>query len=39
VLLAGKGHENTQEIAGSKRAFSDVAEAEAALRQRTGGRP
>jgi len=37
VLLAGKGHEDTQEIAGNKRAFSDVAEAEAALRQRAGG--
>ncbi len=39
VLVAGKGHENTQEIAGHKRAFSDIAEAEAALRQRAGGRP
>ncbi len=31
VLLAGKGHEQTQEIAGVKRPFSDLAEARAAL--------
>jgi UDP-N-acetylmuramoyl-L-alanyl-D-glutamate--2,6-diaminopimelate ligase len=36
ILLAGKGHEDYQEIAGVKRTFSDVAEAEAALRQRDG---
>jgi len=31
VLLAGKGHETYQEIAGRKLPFSDVSEAEAAL--------
>jgi UDP-N-acetylmuramoyl-L-alanyl-D-glutamate--2,6-diaminopimelate ligase len=36
VLLAGKGHEQTQEIAGVKREFSDVAEARNALMQRAG---
>jgi UDP-N-acetylmuramoyl-L-alanyl-D-glutamate--2,6-diaminopimelate ligase len=33
VLLAGKGHEATQEIAGVKTAFSDRAHASAALTQ------
>jgi UDP-N-acetylmuramyl-tripeptide synthetase len=37
VLLAGKGHEDYQEVAGVKRPFSDLAEAEAALAQREGG--
>jgi UDP-N-acetylmuramyl-tripeptide synthetase len=40
VLLAGKGHEQTQEVAGVKRPFSDVAVAAQALAQRgqfTGG--
>lgn len=36
VLLAGKGHEDTQEIAGVKRAFSDLREARAALSHRAG---
>ncbi len=36
VLLAGKGHEDTQEVAGVKRPFSDLAEAQAALRSREG---
>jgi len=36
VLLAGKGHEDTQEIAGIKRGFSDVQEARAALQRRAG---
>ncbi|HEU5297180.1 MAG TPA: UDP-N-acetylmuramoyl-L-alanyl-D-glutamate--2,6-diaminopimelate ligase [Burkholderiaceae bacterium] len=36
VLLAGKGHEETQEVAGVKRAFSDVAVAEQALALRSG---
>jgi UDP-N-acetylmuramoyl-L-alanyl-D-glutamate--2,6-diaminopimelate ligase len=36
VLLAGKGHEETQEIAGVKRAFSDLREARAALGRRVG---
>jgi UDP-N-acetylmuramoyl-L-alanyl-D-glutamate--2,6-diaminopimelate ligase len=31
VLIAGKGHEETQEVAGVKRAFSDVAVATEAL--------
>ena len=34
VLLAGKGHETTQEIAGAKLPFSDRAQAEAALAAR-----
>lgn len=34
VLIAGKGHEQTQEIAGVKHSFCDVAEATAALRVR-----
>jgi UDP-N-acetylmuramoyl-L-alanyl-D-glutamate--2,6-diaminopimelate ligase len=34
VLLAGKGHEETQEVAGTKTPFSDLAHAKAALSQR-----
>jgi UDP-N-acetylmuramoyl-L-alanyl-D-glutamate--2,6-diaminopimelate ligase len=34
VLLAGKGHEQDQDVAGVKRPFSDIAEAQAALRLR-----
>ena len=34
ILIAGKGHEDYQEIAGVKHPFSDVAEAEAALARR-----
>jgi UDP-N-acetylmuramoyl-L-alanyl-D-glutamate--2,6-diaminopimelate ligase len=34
VLLAGKGHETTQETAGVKRPFSDAQEARAALQRR-----
>jgi UDP-N-acetylmuramoyl-L-alanyl-D-glutamate--2,6-diaminopimelate ligase len=37
VLVAGKGHEDYQEIAGQKQPFSDIAEANAALALR--GRP
>ena len=37
VLLAGKGHEDHQEIAGVKRPFSDLAEARAMLALRDGG--
>jgi UDP-N-acetylmuramyl-tripeptide synthetase len=37
VLIAGKGHENTQEIAGQRLPFSDVAMARAALRERLDG--
>jgi UDP-N-acetylmuramoyl-L-alanyl-D-glutamate--2,6-diaminopimelate ligase len=33
ILIAGKGHENYQEIAGVKRPFSDKAQAETALSQ------
>jgi UDP-N-acetylmuramoyl-L-alanyl-D-glutamate--2,6-diaminopimelate ligase len=36
VLIAGKGHEETQEVAGVKRAFSDVAVAAQALALRGG---
>ncbi len=36
VLLAGKGHESTQEIAGVKLPFSDLAHARAALAARGG---
>ncbi|MDO9072300.1 MAG: UDP-N-acetylmuramoyl-L-alanyl-D-glutamate--2,6-diaminopimelate ligase [Rubrivivax sp.] len=36
VLLAGKGHEDYQEVAGIKRPFSDLLEAQAALRAREG---
>jgi UDP-N-acetylmuramoyl-L-alanyl-D-glutamate--2,6-diaminopimelate ligase len=34
ILVAGKGHEETQEIAGVKHAFSDRAHAQQALRSR-----
>lgn len=37
VLIAGKGHETYQEIAGERRPFSDVAVARAALAARRGG--
>ncbi|UXH77313.1 UDP-N-acetylmuramoyl-L-alanyl-D-glutamate--2,6-diaminopimelate ligase [Roseateles amylovorans] len=36
VLIAGKGHEDYQEIAGERRAFSDVQAARAALIERAG---
>jgi UDP-N-acetylmuramoyl-L-alanyl-D-glutamate--2,6-diaminopimelate ligase len=36
VLVAGKGHEDYQDIAGQKRAFSDVDEALQALALRRG---
>jgi UDP-N-acetylmuramyl-tripeptide synthetase len=36
ILLAGKGHETYQEVAGVRRPFSDEAEALAALRRRAG---
>jgi UDP-N-acetylmuramyl tripeptide synthase len=38
ILLAGKGHESYQEIAGERRVFSDQAEAAAALEARRTGR-
>jgi UDP-N-acetylmuramoyl-L-alanyl-D-glutamate--2,6-diaminopimelate ligase len=34
VLVAGKGHEDYQEVAGVKQPFSDVVEALVALKQR-----
>jgi UDP-N-acetylmuramyl tripeptide synthase len=37
VLLAGKGHEETQEVAGVKRPFSDVSVAAQALALRAKG--
>jgi UDP-N-acetylmuramoyl-L-alanyl-D-glutamate--2,6-diaminopimelate ligase len=37
VLIAGKGHEETQEVAGVKRPFSDLAVAEQALGSRQSG--
>lgn len=37
LLLAGKGHEDYQEVAGVRRPFSDLDEARAALAQRDGG--
>ncbi len=37
ILIAGKGHEETQEIAGIKHPFSDAQEARAALTTRTRG--
>jgi UDP-N-acetylmuramoyl-L-alanyl-D-glutamate--2,6-diaminopimelate ligase len=36
VLIAGKGHEATQDVGGAKRPFSDVEQARAALRARAG---
>ena len=39
VLIAGKGHEDYQDIAGIKRPFSDVAVAASALRARSLARP
>lgn len=38
VLIAGKGHEDYQEIRGVKTPFSDVAQARSALAARAGGR-
>jgi UDP-N-acetylmuramoyl-L-alanyl-D-glutamate--2,6-diaminopimelate ligase len=38
VVLAGKGHEDYQEVAGVRHPFSDVAEATQALLQRGAGR-
>ena len=36
VLVAGKGHEDYQEVHGVRRPFSDVGEARAALLERAG---
>ena len=38
ILIAGKGHEDYQEIAGERTRFSDYAVAETALAAREGGR-
>ncbi len=38
VLLAGKGHEDYQDVAGVKRPFSDLLQAQAALRLRSNAR-
>ena len=38
VLLAGKGHEDYQEVAGVRRPFSDLAEAHSALARRAESR-
>ena len=37
ILIAGKGHEDYQEVRGAKRHFSDAEEAAAALALRAGG--
>lgn len=37
ILIAGKGHEDYQEVHGVKRPFSDMAQAQAALAQRMQG--
>ena len=34
VLIAGKGHEDYQEMAGVRRPFSDMEQAQAALQRR-----
>ena len=39
ILLAGKGHEEHQEVAGVKRPFSDLQEARSALAAREGSSP
>jgi UDP-N-acetylmuramoyl-L-alanyl-D-glutamate--2,6-diaminopimelate ligase len=39
VLVAGKGHENYQEVAGKRHPFLDETEVRAALRQREGATP
>lgn len=38
ILIAGKGHETTQEVRGERRPFSDVAQAAQALALRAQGR-
>jgi UDP-N-acetylmuramyl tripeptide synthase len=39
ILIAGKGHEDYQEVAGQRRPFSDRAQARAALTQRRSATP
>jgi UDP-N-acetylmuramyl tripeptide synthase len=39
ILLAGKGHENYQEIGGTRLPFSDAAQAAVALQARLAARP
>jgi UDP-N-acetylmuramyl-tripeptide synthetase len=38
ILIAGKGHETTQEIMGVRHPFSDVSQLQSALQQRAGKR-
>jgi UDP-N-acetylmuramyl-tripeptide synthetase len=38
IVIAGKGHEDYQDIAGTKHAFSDLAHAQAALQRRAEGK-
>ena len=38
ILIAGKGHEDYQDVAGVKHPFSDVVEARAMLARKTGPR-
>ena len=37
IVVAGKGHEDYQEVAGARRAFSDVEASRLALRERAAG--
>jgi len=39
ILVAGKGHEDYQEVAGQRRPFSDLAQARAALARRRAAAP
>jgi UDP-N-acetylmuramoyl-L-alanyl-D-glutamate--2,6-diaminopimelate ligase len=39
ILIAGKGHETTQEIHGARLPFSDLEHARSALRARWAGAP
>jgi UDP-N-acetylmuramyl tripeptide synthase len=39
VLVAGKGHEDYQEVAGQRRPFSDLAQARAAIARRRESTP
>ncbi len=36
ILVAGKGHEDYQEVAGQRRPFSDLEQASSALARRRG---
>ncbi len=39
ILIAGKGHEDYQEVAGQRLPFSDLAQARAALARRSSAAP